>query len=188
MDSLKEQIAEACERIAENQRRVYDKGVKDGKASVRLSVFYCSDFWDGGEPYVFRHGMTWREFVDSKCNFNGSFNIENEHPHFNGGLILDVKTDDVIVDDGMYFAASGRAALLYNGTEIQIQFVYDTLWGDWLESELNDIGLYADDEGYVRMPTGEYILCDDDWNGTYETKITVDMSTNYYEYIAHMYE
>lgn len=156
MNALKEQIAKACERIAENQRKVYDKGVEDGKASVKHIKFTIETGWEYFQGCAFK-GMTWREYVDSNFNSAGELYIENNSV-FIWSDKIDAKPDDVIVPDGYYVTLPPPEdwKLIYN-RRYQLQRTPGASALDFVNSEYNTLELFIDSEGYLRTPTGEYV-------------------------------
>lgn len=159
MSELTEQIKEKCSTIAENQKKVYDLGFKEGKASVKLIKFMVSN---ADRDYCAITGMTWREYVDSDVN-NGDFKVENGVVYFVDEYTLDVGLDDEIIENGYYElnAAPDPFTLRYGEKTYTLYRqmnevgVYDV--PTFVNSSHNTLGLYLDDEGCLRTPTGEWV-------------------------------
>lgn len=190
MNSLKEQIAEACEKIAENQRKVYDKGVKDGKASVKHIQFSVYHEWDYIDYCAFE-GMTWREWVNAK--FAPGFTIDGDKVKYNDGYqlytVADVDADDLIVSGGMYetLPPPEEWYLWYNNKNVTLYREPETGVRNFVDGEHNTLGFTIDGDGYLRTPTGEFVYRWQQGDDKYyiyadEIPINVDSYDNFYYY------
>jgi hypothetical protein len=150
MSELTEQIKAKCATIAENQKKVYDLGFEKGKASVELIAFYVTEF-----TFVALKGMTWGELVASDV-YQGRFNINNGKIYFESGF-LGYSVDHEIVEKG-YYEPLASATLLYNSQYLSLSFRYGSVWGEWVGSDFNTLGLYFDDNDLLRTPTGEIVF------------------------------
>ena len=190
MNALKEQIAEACERIAENQRKVYDKGFEDGKASVNHIQFYIYHEWEYINCCAFA-GMTWREWVNKR--FDPSFSIEGGEVKYNDGYqlytVADVSPDDVIVAYGYYetLPPPEEWNLWYNNKNVTLYREPETGVRNFVDGEHNTLGFTIDGDGYLRTPTGEFVYR---WQqgdekyfiDPYAAPMNVDSYDNFYYY------
>lgn len=151
MSELTEQIKAKCATIAENQKKVYDLGFKEGKASVKH--IYFSILYKDGYFCAFL-GMTWREYVTSSLN-RGEFSIKGNVVFYNDEL-LDTEIDDEIVEDGIYIPL--YSFTVYDGRNTYTLYKGEE-WGilDFINSNQNTIGLYIDEVGEVRTPEGKYL-------------------------------
>lgn len=138
----------------------YNEGYTEGKASVKHIQFCLYHDWDYIDCCAFE-GMTWREWVERK--FNASFIVEGNKVKYDNGYqlytVAEVSPDDVIVNQGHYetLPPPENWYLRYNGNDLTLYRYPEHYVESFLESEYNTIGLYMDDDGYVRMPTGEYV-------------------------------
>lgn len=153
--------------ISEGGGGSYEQGFADGRASVKHISFAVYVEWDYIDCCAFE-GMTWREMVERKIN--PSFSISGNKVKYNGDYtIIDVTPDDIIVDNALY-------EVLPPPEYWRLYFEYD--WEPlyrtpeagiepFVNSEYNTLGLYIDDDGYLRTPKDEYVYCgllgDEDW-------------------------
>ena len=154
MSEMNGQIIAKCAQIAKNQRAIYDKGVSDGKASVKIITFYIVTDWE--EAFNALSTMTWREFVNSPFNTWDSLRIEDGKIRYGDYYYVDVELDDIIVEFGIY-QATFAFSLSYNGKTYTLFCYQYQEWSSWVESDFNTMGLYFDENDALRMPTGEYI-------------------------------
>lgn len=188
MSVLTDQIKAKCATIAENQKKVYDLGFEKGKASVK-HITFCVN----GESFCAVSGMTWREYVASGMGWN--FTIKNDQIYFWGNP-LGYSADDEIVDEG-YYETLAMFSFSYNSQSYDLYCYEEQPWEYWVDSEFNTIGLYFDNNNYLRTPTGEYVFANtgddsytlqvDKWSGIewseYKAK-AVSMCNIVYETIA----
>lgn len=160
MSQVTEQITATCESIAENQKKVYDLGFKEGKASVKHIWFSLYHEWEYFEFCAFE-GMTWRELVEQK--FSYSFIIDGNKVKFDDGwqkyTVAGVSADDIIVANGFYKTMPPPEEwwLHYNDEIISLFRNPEEGVEVFVNSEYNTIGATIDDNGYLRMPTGEFV-------------------------------
>lgn len=160
MSTLTDQIKAKCATIAENQKKVYDKGFEDGKASVKHIQFFIYHEWDYIDCCAFA-GMTWREWVNKR--FDPSFSIEGGKVKYNDGYqlytVADVSPDDVIVVHGYYetLPPPEEWSLYYNGKTVTLYREPETGVRNFVDGEHNTLGFTIDDDGYLRTPTGEFV-------------------------------
>ena len=156
MSELTEQIRVTCESIAENQKKVYDLGFKEGKASVKIITFYIVTDWE--EEFNALSNMTWRQFAGSVFDKWGSISIRDNKVWYNSSRI-DADPDDVIVELG-YYRTITVIYLAYNSNTYELSCYYYQNWSEWVESEFNTIGLYFGDDDLLKTPTGETVVAD----------------------------
>lgn len=160
MSALTEQITATCESIAENQKKVYDLGFKEGKASVKHIWFSVYHAWEYHDFCAFE-GMTWREWVEQK--FSYGFIIDGNKVKYNDGWqtysVAGVSADDIIVANGYYETMPPPEEwwLIYNGETLSLFRNPEYGAENFVKSEYNTIGATIDDNGYLRMPTGEFV-------------------------------
>lgn len=160
MSALTEQITATCESIAENQKKVYDLGFKEGKASVKHIRFSLYHEWEHIDFCAFE-GMTWRELVEQK--FSYSFIIDGNKVKYGDGwltpIVAGVSADDIIVANGYYETMPPPETwyLIYNGENLSLFRNPEYGAENFVKSEYNTIGATIDDSGYLRMPTGEFV-------------------------------
>lgn len=158
MSTLTDQIKAKCTTIAQNTKKIYDKGFAEGRASVKHITFSVE-----GQGYCALSGMTLREWASSDMSY-GEFRLEGDALYHYNNLVA-CNVDDEIIDQNYYWEVY-TFYLFYNSQNYSL-YHYDSMsWYGWVDSEYNTIGLYFDDDGYLRTPTGEYIYIDDaytDW-------------------------
>lgn len=135
----------------------YEQGFEDGKASVKHIKFWVED-----EEFCALSGMTWRDFVDSDL-FPDIFSIIDGKVYVWDSKYIDVGLDEVIVNRGYYYTLypprpftlsyGGKAYTLYR--DMNDGDFYD-VW-EFVNSSHNTLGLYVDDDGCLRTPTGEFV-------------------------------
>lgn len=159
MSALIDQIKAKFASVAENLKKIYDKGYENGRKSTKHITFTI--YTDYGEPYCATLGMTWREWKDAGLDF-GSCSIKGDKVYYYNGVIRYVTPDSVIVEDGIYevlmvfnFIQDGQTHTLYNSPT-------NYVW-DWVVSEFNTLGFRFDDEGYLVTAAGVGIYEMTDW-------------------------
>jgi hypothetical protein len=152
----------------------YDAGFEEGKASGKLIKFYV-----GGYTWVALLGMTWREYVE--CNIDERFYINNEIIHYESES-LGYSADDKIVENGIYESIY-TFMLKYNSDIFNLNHYSLQSWTSWVESDFNTIGLYFNDEGILKTPTGETVFTSYDLAG-FRFPISISMDIEWKEYEA----
>ena len=155
MSEFTEQITEACGKIAENQRKLYDKGYADGRASVKHICFYVYHYNELIAELCAFEGMTWRDWIASDMN-PGNFVIRDELIR-NGDYYVDAKPDDVIVEKGIYnvslYDLSDPDIATINFCEgvALITIPAGMTWAEFIGSEYDETGgLFYIEDGIVK--------------------------------------
>lgn len=171
MSTLTDQIKAKCTTIAQNTKKIYDKGFSDGKASVKHITFSISLEWDS-VLFCAVSGMTWRTFLESPLseNDNYSFYIEGDLIYFDW-KVINARLDDEIIDNGYYSCYY----TIGSGTEKFFIGSYSS-FAESYNSDLNRGRFYIDNNDYVRTTSGKMLLYSE---GTY-TPYPVQSHLSYY--------
>ena len=162
MIEFAEQLSIRIDKLVDNQRRIYRKGMLGGK----IITFYVIGV-DGGDPYGLTaiEGMTFRDFINSGIE-RMYLEIENDVILWDG-VKLDASPDDVIVEYGFYECLRpfwlGDYACYGTGR-----------FSEWVESGNNTHGFYFDDDGLLRFPDGKYVVEEDPYDTRYSKMVTLD--------------
>lgn len=150
MSTLTDQIKAKCTTIAQNLKKVYDKGFADGKASVKHITFTILSEGEAEYPtFCAFAGMTWREYVTTDM-CTRAFNIINDKICYYGDW-LGCNADDEIVDEGFYTPFKN---ILYGTDEFYIS--RSDNFEDMVE-KYNKDKYYVDDLGYIRAKDGRML-------------------------------
>ena len=171
MNTLTDQIKAKCTTIAQNTKKIFDKGYAAGRASVKHITFSISSEWDS-VLFCAVSGMTWRTFLESPLseNDNYSFYIEGDLIYFDW-KIINARLDDEIIDNGYYVCYY----TIGSGTE---KFFIDSYssFAESYNSDFNRGRFYIDNNDYVRTTSGKMLLYSE---GTY-TPYPVQSHLSYY--------
>ena len=176
--SLTDQIKAKCATVAQNLKRIYDKGFADGRASVKHISFTVYVDWENLSFCAFE-GMTWREYVASNMG-NGNFVIKNDKAYYKSwqDKWLGCAADDKIVDLGYYIPIEnilefyGHEFYAENGSQVKAA----------VESEYNRSNYYIDSNGYARTTDGRWLMHAESYYGWCATKGTDNIDNGYYSY------
>ena len=162
MSLVTDEIRATCSEVADNQKKIYDLGYKQGRASVKHITFSISLEWDT-VFFCAVSGMTWRTFLESPLSENDyySFYIEDDLIYFDW-KVINARLDDEIIDNGYYFCYY----TIGSGTEMFYIDSYSS-FAESYNSDLNRGRFYIDNNDYVRTTSGKMLLYSEGVNTPY---------------------
>lgn len=185
MSTLTDQIKAKCTTIAQNTKKIFDKGYAEGRASVKhitFSIYLPSRYDPNNEISYFCAfaDMTWREYVASDMS-NGMFVIKDEKALYKPSkwseYYLGCDADDEIIDKMEYNA-------LYNiisHTKEPFYVFSSYSMGENL-SLYNQDRYYIDDRGFIRATDGRLLLAAEGFGGYWIVKATEHPDMEMYSY------
>ena len=173
MSTLTDQIKSKCATIAQNLKKIYDKGFADGKASVKHITFTIENEWEMLNFCAFDN-MTWREFVASDMN-DGYFSIANDKI-YHWGEWLGFYADDKIVDKGIYYPLTD---ILYGDNEFLVANGLN--FGKCVE-DYNKDNYIVDDGKYIKTLDGRMLVCGEFINDVWPVEATSYPDTSFLSY------